>query len=204
VFAHLAVVFYTLARDLGPGATGPGPRTYSERVRLVIDRVRSAQHGNVTLYSGANPFIGAGDVTAPWSRVWSIALELDRPAASASAPDPGPDSGSASTDGDPASPDLDAPGAAPSAADPSPSGERGPRRVDAVAMHDRVRAKILRMRDEAPPPRPGAPAPDPTPLPPNERITGLVSDVHIVGRGRCPQRPRPVDAVSGRWFQGTR
>ncbi|MGI5323669.1 hypothetical protein [Actinomadura nitritigenes] len=218
VFAHLAVVFYALARDLGPGATGPGPRTYSERVRLVIDRVRSAQHGNVTLYSGGNPFIGAGDVTAPWSRVWSIALELDRPAAS------GPGLGSA--DGGAAAPDLDAPQAASSGAAASgagssgagssaagssgagssgadgAAGEAGPRRVDAVTMHERVRAKILRMRDEAPPPRPGAPAPDRTPLPPNERITGLVSDVHIVGRGRCPQRTRPVDAVSGRWFQG--
>ncbi|KAB2370844.1 hypothetical protein [Actinomadura montaniterrae] len=191
VFGHLAVVFYTLARDLGPGATGPGPRTYSERVRLVIERVRSAQHGNVTLYSGANPFIGAGDVTAPWSRVWSIALELDR-AASGSRP-PG-------ADGDAASAGPDSPGAA---ASPDGSGsEPAPRRVDAVTIHERIRAKILRMRDEALPPRPGEPAPEPTPLPPNERITGLVSDVHIVGRGRCPQRTRPVDAVTGRWFQG--
>ncbi|MDL4814859.1 hypothetical protein [Actinomadura opuntiae] len=180
VFVHLAVVFHTLARDLGPGATGPGPRTYSERVRLVIDRVRSAQHGNVTLYSGGNPFIGAGDVTAPWTRIWSIALELDRPA-----------SGSRAPDGDGAA--SDSGGAAT---------EPGPRRVDAVAMHDRIRAKILQMRDEAPAPRPGGPAADRSPLPPNERISGLVSDVHIVGRGRCPQRPRPVDAVSGRWFQG--
>ncbi|MWA07239.1 hypothetical protein F8568_044300 [Actinomadura sp. LD22] len=99
---HLAIVFSTLAGDLGPGATGPGPRTYSERVRRVIDRVRSAQHGNVTLYSGANPFIGAGDVTAPWSRVWSIALELDRPASGSRPPGP---------DGDTASPEPGSPGA---------------------------------------------------------------------------------------------
>ncbi|MFI0350632.1 hypothetical protein [Actinomadura sp. 9N407] len=167
IIGHLALVFRILARDLGPEATGPGPASYGERVGGLLDRVDSAQRGNVTLYSGENPFIGAGDVKAPWARAWSVVLELDRPA----------------------------------------SGVLGTLQkampVDPVVMHQRVRTRLQEMRDEWPPREPGAPEPDRSLwLPPNERIAGLVTDVHIVGRGECAQRRRPLDPISGRYFDG--
>ncbi|WP_433332734.1 hypothetical protein [Spirillospora sp. CA-294931] len=166
VIGHLAVVFRILARELGPGASGPSPRTYSARVHGLLERISSAQRGNVTLYSGDNPFIGAGDAKAPWAKAWSIVLELDRPA-----------SGGLLT---------------------KENGEDV--RADPVVMHQRIRARLQEMRDEWPP---GETERDPMRwLPPHERIAGLVTDVHIVGRGECMQRDRALDAFSGRTFRG--
>ncbi|CNG18955.1 Uncharacterised protein [Mycobacterium tuberculosis] len=161
VIAHLVAVYGVLARDLAPGATGPGPRTFSERASRVLARVRSAQRGNVTLHSGTNPFIGAGDLDSPWARAWSIVLELDRPAT-------GPVN--LGDDGD--------------AAEPPPS-------VDPMTMHLRVRDRLHAMRDERPP---GEPAADPLPL--NERITALLTGMHIAGRGESVRRNRPVDPAN--------
>ncbi|MGI5166814.1 hypothetical protein ACQEU3_20920 [Spirillospora sp. CA-253888] len=79
VFGHLALVLRALTHDLAPGAAGPGPEVpAAEAPRLA--RVAAAQHGNLTLYSGDNPFLGGGRVDSPWTRAWSIVLELDRPA----------------------------------------------------------------------------------------------------------------------------
>lgn len=47
-------------------------RTGSTDARLA--RIEAAQHGNLVLYSGENPFIGTGIRT----RAWSIAIELQR------------------------------------------------------------------------------------------------------------------------------
>ncbi|MQY04432.1 hypothetical protein [Actinomadura macrotermitis] len=77
---HIALVYRILARELRPGTVGAGPPSHSERVGRLLKRIVSAQRGNVTLYSGENPFLGAGDVLAPWSRSWSVVLELDRAA----------------------------------------------------------------------------------------------------------------------------
>ncbi|MFI6514763.1 hypothetical protein ACIBF1_04290 [Spirillospora sp. NPDC050679] len=79
VFGHLALVLRALSHDLAPGATGPGPAApAADTPRLA--RVAAAQRGNITLYSGDNPFLGGGRVDSPWTRAWSIVLELDRPA----------------------------------------------------------------------------------------------------------------------------
>jgi hypothetical protein len=75
VFGHLLLVYQTLRRTLGPEAKGPGPGTPSPHVRGLLNRIGASQLGNVTLYSGENPFIGGGEV----NRAWSITLELDRP-----------------------------------------------------------------------------------------------------------------------------
>jgi hypothetical protein len=160
VIGHRAAVYGVLARDLAPGAAGPGPRTYSERAAKVLARIRSAQRGNVTLHSGTNPFIGAGDLTSPWARAWSIVLELDRPAAD-------PVQLSKNGDGEP------------------------PPRVDPMIMHLRVRDSLHAMRDERPP---GEPAADPLPL--NERITALLTGMHIAGRGESVRRTRPIDPAN--------
>ena len=161
VIGHLAAVYAVLARDLAPGAARPWPRTFSQRVSTVATRVRSAQRGNITLHSGTNPFIGAGDVTPPWGRAWSIALELDRPAT----------------------------GLADLAKRADSTGE--PPAVDPMIMHLRVRDRLHAMRDERPPGEHGA---DPLPL--NERITALLTGMHIAGRGESVRRTRPVDPAN--------
>jgi hypothetical protein len=49
-------------------------QTRDTHLETRIAQVDAAQRGNVTLYSGENPFVGAGDT----ARAWSIAIELDR------------------------------------------------------------------------------------------------------------------------------
>lgn len=183
VVAHLATVYKTLATDLRPGASDAGGSPPTERIRLLLDRIGSAQRGNVTLYSGENPFIGAGDATAPWARVWSIVLELDRPA-----------SGAFRLGARPREENTDRPGE-------GDAGGKQTVRVDPVVMHRRIQTRLQEMRDEWPPREDGAPGPGASEwLPPNERIAGLVTDMYVVGRGECVQRPRPLDASGGRWF----
>jgi hypothetical protein len=69
VLAYRMRVYRILAERLRPGAVHPeaGPSTR-------MGEVDAAQKGNLTLYSGENPFIGAGHLV----RAWSIAAELDR------------------------------------------------------------------------------------------------------------------------------
>ncbi|WP_147449575.1 hypothetical protein [Actinomadura pelletieri] len=172
VVGHLALVLRRLARDLGPGADGPGPGGGGTRFDNALARVRASQNGNVTLCEGDNPFLGAGDPRSPNAKVWSVILELDRRAPTLL--------------GEPASPD-------PSALDQ----DAAPATVDPVVMHDRIRAKLLQMRDESAPGDDGK-----RPLPTNERIHGLVTGWHVVARGRCVQRPRPVDAFTRDDYEG--
>lgn len=166
-FGHLGLVLRRLARDLGPGAHGPGPDPGGDRFRKALAHVRASQDGNVTLYAGDNPFIGTGHPHSPDARLWSIVLELDREASGLLGK----------------SNPLEKPAGGPP--------------VDPVAMHDRIRTKLHAMRDE------GRAAGDGVrPLPPNERINGLVTGWHVTGRGRCVQRPRPVDGVTAATYTG--
>ena len=74
LISYSVVMFRTFGERLRPDAdvgTFDRADTWLERRIGDIDR---AQHGNMTLYSGENPFIGAGDT----NRVWSIAVELNR------------------------------------------------------------------------------------------------------------------------------
>jgi hypothetical protein len=54
----------------------------AERVEARIAEVRAAQHGNLTLYGGQDPFLGAGITPFTYrqedERAWSIAIELNR------------------------------------------------------------------------------------------------------------------------------
>ncbi len=164
VIGYRVVVYQTLSDTLRPGSRAVAPRVGNPRLRQRIDEVAAAQRGNITLYSGDNPFLGAGNATDPWARVWSIVIELDRKATR-----------------------------------PLQVGDREqPKRVDPVALHEHVRRRLVAMRDEFAPVQPpraagAAGAADPDPLPPNERIAGLVVDYHVVARGECVQRSRPVD-----------
>jgi hypothetical protein len=66
--------YRALCDRLGPDADpAPFPRL-DGRVESRIAEVSAAQSGNLTLYSGENPFIGTGRR----ERVWSIAIELSR------------------------------------------------------------------------------------------------------------------------------
>ncbi|TDB76595.1 hypothetical protein E1264_38315 [Actinomadura sp. KC216] len=170
---HFALVLRRLARDLQPGAHGPGPDPGGGRFANALGHVRASQDGNVTLYAGDNPFIGAGHPRSPDATVWSVVLELDRKAS-------GP------------------------LGKPNPLGKQDPPGeagdvpdVDPVVMHERIRAKLHEMRGEQ---RSGGNGE--RPLPRNERINGLVTGWHVTARGRCMQRPRPVDDVIGAPYTG--
>ena len=77
--AHRVYVRRLLRKDLAPGAARPGPTVPESLTGDWIDSVAGAQYGNVTLYSGENPFIGAGDPRSALANVWSFTIELDRP-----------------------------------------------------------------------------------------------------------------------------
>ncbi|MEV4258260.1 hypothetical protein AB0J52_34325 [Spirillospora sp. NPDC049652] len=173
-FGHLALLFWTLSRELAPGAHGPGPRVLSPRVNVLLERIRAAQLGNVTLYSGDNPFLGAGPVRSHLTRAWSIVLELDRPGADPLTGEPG---------GDPLS--MDSAG-----------------RPDPMTMHRRVQESVRAMRDEWPPSPDGTTPDRGSWLPPNERVAGLNTGWHVVAPGLCEQRERPVGASDPRPFSG--
>jgi hypothetical protein len=64
----------TLCEELAPDAAPQRPRRQGRVVESRIAQVEGAQHGNLVLYSGADPFIGTGQRM----RAWSIAVELRR------------------------------------------------------------------------------------------------------------------------------
>ena len=93
--SYLGALFgYNLARHrvlgtwLVPGAPVPPLAAESADVQARLAEIDAAQHGNLTLYSGADPFLGTGVTPLGWrsadSRVgagehaWSIAIELSR------------------------------------------------------------------------------------------------------------------------------
>ena len=67
-------VFSTLSDRLRPGATTGHFAVADGHTEARIAEIGAAQRGNVTLYGGENPFVGAGTR----GRAWSIAIELDR------------------------------------------------------------------------------------------------------------------------------
>ncbi|MCP2337275.1 hypothetical protein [Actinomadura rupiterrae] len=197
-FGHLIAVLATLARHLGPGATGPGPNVGSERVRALLERIGAAQFGNITLYSGDNPFLGAGEIASKLSHSWSVVLELDRPGGTLLDDEERPD----------------------------PLSQHASVRPDPTVMHDRIKRSVLAMREPWPSP-PGATAAQamPTagdgivafmgagpgalagggpsaPLPERERVSGLNIGWHVVAPGFCEQRPRPVSETDPTLLKG--
>jgi hypothetical protein len=124
----------TLCDELGPDASPRRARPRSAQVEARIARAEAAQHGNLVLYSGENPFIGTGART----RVWSIAIELQR-----------------RTEG------------RQQQWGPSRSEDYVP--IDPVELHQVIRDRLLELKDDA--------------LPPNERLSALVVQDHIVGLG---------------------
>jgi hypothetical protein len=70
--AYVRAMFRTLIEHLQLGAAPPGPASGEAEAR--IDMVEGAQWGNVTLYRGEDPFIGAGWIL---EEDWSIAIKLE-------------------------------------------------------------------------------------------------------------------------------
>ena len=80
IFATQVVYLYvrsqTLCDELGPDARARRPGRVSSLVEPRIAALTGAQHGNLVLFSGSDPFIGTGTR----ARAWSIAVELQRAA----------------------------------------------------------------------------------------------------------------------------
>lgn len=146
VYGHAVLVFWNLRTRLFPGSNAPAPGSTSPRVRQTTARGAGAQNGNLTLYSGGNPFIGAGDIRSPWARSWGITLDLTRPAAEG----------------------------------------KTPGKVDPLDLHAEVWQRINAMKERE----------GPASLPPNERVNGLHTRMHVIARGECLQYRRPVEPGS--------
>ncbi|WP_157247982.1 hypothetical protein [Nonomuraea typhae] len=69
VLAYRVRIYRILSETLYPGAGRTGAEAGPRMTEITL-----AQRGNLTLYSGENPFVGAGDLV----RAWTIAAELDR------------------------------------------------------------------------------------------------------------------------------
>jgi hypothetical protein len=74
VVASRLIVYNTLARMARPGSEIGLPPSASPEVEERLAWISRAQTGNLTLYSGEDPFLGAGTVR----RAWNLAVELDR------------------------------------------------------------------------------------------------------------------------------
>lgn len=119
----------TLGEWLSPGAQSPPFERSTARVETRLAEIEAAQHGNLTLYSGEDPFLGTGDTPFRWhkadervganERAWSIAIELNREGASPSLLEPGP---------------------------------RSRVRIDPVELHGVLRKRLLQLNDPDLPP----------------------------------------------------
>jgi hypothetical protein len=118
----------TLGEWLSPGAQAPPFDRASERVEERLGQIDRAQHGNLTLYSEENPFLGTGIPPFRWRRsdnrdkyhgqVWSISIELQREGA-------------------------------PRGVGPTPQGQV---HIDPVELHAALRKRLLQLNDPALPP----------------------------------------------------
>jgi hypothetical protein len=158
----------TLSTWLVPGAPPLLPVAESARVQARLAEIYAAQDGNLTLYSGEDPFLGTGVTPLGWrtadSRVgageqaWSIAIELsheDR------------DGSGGQKDG--------FLGSFPRGA------KRGRTSIDPVRLHEMLRERLLELGDPE--------------LAPNERVGNLTVDHHVVGEGRLKWNSPLVDPV---------
>lgn len=84
-FGYRVHAYSILRRELPPNAPTVRP-VHADPYERRLRQLGVAQHGNITLYSGYNPFVGSGPPQSPWARSWSITLELDRPAAADATP----------------------------------------------------------------------------------------------------------------------
>ncbi len=153
--AYLHVRSRTLIEELGPDAHPRRSGSAKSPVESRIADIEAAQHGNLVLYSGPDPFVGTGTRT----RAWSIAIELQRAS----------DSGHLTRQS---------------------ARSRSYVPVDPVELHNVVRDRLLRLKDEE--------------LPPNERLNAMTVHDHIVGPGQQrwnsplidPERSAPFSQAS--------
>jgi hypothetical protein len=147
----------TLGEWLGPGAAAPQFERSTARVETRLAEVNAAQYGNLTLYSGEDPFLGTGDRPFKWRKAdervganehaWSISIELNREGAPRDifAPEP-----------------------------------RGRVRIDPAELHAVLRKRLRELNDPF--------------LPPNERVSALTVDDHVIGEGSFRWDSPLVDA----------
>ena len=119
----------TLGEWLSPGASAPPFERSTARVENRLAEIDAAQRGNLTLYSGEDPFLGAGDAPFKWrkadervgsnARAWSVCIELNREGVHRGIYDPEP---------------------------------RGRARIDPVDLHSVLRKRLHELNDPMLPP----------------------------------------------------
>jgi hypothetical protein len=119
----------TLGEWLSPGAQAPPFERSTPRVETRLAEIDGAQHGNLTLYSEDDPFLGSGNPPSTWrkaderigasERAWSICIELNREGAPRNIFDPEP---------------------------------RGQVRIDPVELHGVLRKRLYELNDPGLPP----------------------------------------------------
>jgi hypothetical protein len=131
----VTLVYYSYVRNrtlgewLSPGAEPPPFEQSTPRVENRLAEIDAAQHGNLTLYSGEDPFLGNGHTPFKWrkadhrvganERAWSICIELNREGAPHNILDPEP---------------------------------RGRVRIDPVELHSVLRTRLQELNDPFLPP----------------------------------------------------
>lgn len=167
-------VYRILTSDLAPGRRHPLPPLPNPRVERRMAKVRTAQHGNLSVHS-VDPFLGAGMVT----RLWSFAIPLQARKSTAHANGGSANGGSANGEALP----------------PDAATFRVP--VDPVRACEVIRERLLRLR------HPDLPATEHVPglyLLPHLVASGTreEDDVLVEPQGRVPYSlaaPAAVDAV---------
>lgn len=86
LLGYRVILHRALGTWLVPGAPPMPLAAESDQVRARMEEIYVAQHGNMTLYSGEDPFIGTGVTPLGWrtadtrvgagEQAWSIAIEL--------------------------------------------------------------------------------------------------------------------------------
>jgi hypothetical protein len=166
----------TLIRWLNPDSPVLHPRSFRDSTERRLEQIRHAQAGNLTIYSGEDPFLGAGSTPFEWrkaddrvgsnERAWSITVELNKATTEAEQNTPAAMAGAGHLNG---------------ALDGACSRQRVA--INPIELHNALRKRFLALSD--------------TERPASQRVPELTVDDQIVAEGWLLGQSPLVDPVSG-------